>query len=197
MIYSGKTKASQLRGFTFPKGFSVSQNPKHWSNEKETLTLIKEIINPYVVSMRKELHLPATQRALITWDVFKGQMTDAVKEKLESLFIALVPVPANMTHFFQPLDLTVNRAAKNLTRTKFVSYYSTKVQKELESGNRLEEIEVDLQLSVIKPIHAEWLATAEGRAIIMKGWKKPGISGLLDGSTVLPRDNPFAVIYNS
>ena len=197
VIYSGKTKACQPRGFTFPKGFSVSQNPKHWSNEAETLTLIKEVINPYIITTRKELDLPTTQRTLLIWDVFKGQVPDTVKTKLESLFIELVTVPANMTHFFQPLVFTVNRAAKNSTRRKFVAYYSTQVQKELASGKRLEEIEVDLR--VIKPIHAEWLvdffSTVEGRTIIMKGWKKPGISGLLNGTTVLPPDNPFENIY--
>ena len=29
IIYQGKTKASQLRGFEFPHGFAVTQNPKH------------------------------------------------------------------------------------------------------------------------------------------------------------------------
>ena len=46
VIYSGKTKASLPRGFSFPPGFCVTQNTKHWSNEEETLKLIKEIINP-------------------------------------------------------------------------------------------------------------------------------------------------------
>ena len=31
IIYGGQTKASQPRGFVFPKGFSISQNPQHWS----------------------------------------------------------------------------------------------------------------------------------------------------------------------
>ena len=31
VIYAGKTKQSQPRGFVFPKGFSITQNPKHWS----------------------------------------------------------------------------------------------------------------------------------------------------------------------
>ena len=33
IIYSGKTRQSDPRGLVFPKGFSVTQNPKHWSNE--------------------------------------------------------------------------------------------------------------------------------------------------------------------
>lgn len=48
VMYSSKTKASQPRNFVFPKGFSISQNPKHWSNEEETLKLINEVVNPYV-----------------------------------------------------------------------------------------------------------------------------------------------------
>jgi len=68
IIYAGKTKQRQPCGFVFPKGFSVTQNPKHWSNELETLKLIDEVINPYVVNKRKELKLAPTQRALIIWD---------------------------------------------------------------------------------------------------------------------------------
>ena len=107
---------------------------------EETLKLIKEVINPYVVQTRKELNLPSTQRALIIilWDVFKGQMTDKVKSTLESLCIDLVPVPANMTHFFQPLDLTVNKSAKNLTKREFVSYYSGVIKEGLDAGKALE-----------------------------------------------------------
>jgi len=74
IIYAGKTKQSQPRGFVFPKGFSLSQNPQHWSNERETLKLIDEVINPYVINKRKELKLPPTQKALVIWDVFKGYM---------------------------------------------------------------------------------------------------------------------------
>lgn len=62
------------------------------------------------------MKLPEAQKALVIWDVFKGQMTDTIMEKLYSLNCEFVPVPANMTHFFQPLDLTVNEAAKNYMR---------------------------------------------------------------------------------
>ena len=90
-------------------------------------------------------------------DAFKGQLTDGVKKKLQSLSIEMVQVPANMTHFFQPLDLTVNRVAKKHTRTSFVKYYSDCVTKQLESGKSLDDIEVDLRLTVVKPLHAQWL----------------------------------------
>ena len=49
VIYSGKTKASEPRNLDFPPGFCVTQNPQHWSNEEETLKLLREVINPHVV----------------------------------------------------------------------------------------------------------------------------------------------------
>ena len=79
----------------------------------------RDVINPYVVRKRKELELSDTQKALVVWDVFKGQVTDKVLKKLDSLNIEYVPVPANMTHFFQPLNLTVNRAAKHFMRNEY------------------------------------------------------------------------------
>ena len=75
IIYGGKTDRSQPRGVEFPKAFNVTQNPRHWSNEEETIKFIKHIINPRVISIRKELGLPEDQSALLIWDVFKGQCT--------------------------------------------------------------------------------------------------------------------------
>lgn len=165
--------------------------------------MIDEDINPYVVNKRKELKLPLTQRALMIWDVFKGQMTDAVKSKLTSLAIDLVAVPANMTHFFQPLDLTVNGAAKKISSKEFIQYYSTRVPEQLQSGKSADEIEVDLTLTVIRPLHAQWLvsiynyftSSTHGRDIILKGWKKAGICNVLDGTVSLPPEDPFDTIY--
>ena len=54
-----------------------------------------------------------------------------------------------MTHFFQPLDLTVNGSGK---RKEFITFYSAIIRQMLESGTALEDIEVDLRLSVIKPL---------------------------------------------
>ena len=203
IIYGGKTAASLPRGFQFLAGFCLSQNPKHWSNEQETLKLIDEVITPYAVRKRAELQLATTQKVLVIWDVFRGQMTEEIKKKLQSLHMELVPVPANMTHFFLPLDLTVNGSAKQYMRKQFITYYSDAVKQQLDSGKQLEDVEVDFRLTTIKPLHAQWLVnmynfftTEKGAQIIAKGWKKAGITGLLDGSTVLPCEDPFEVYYS-
>ena len=50
VIYSGKTNASQRHDFKFTKGFCITQNSQHWSNETETIKVLEEIITPYVCS---------------------------------------------------------------------------------------------------------------------------------------------------
>ena len=92
VIYQGKTKASLPRNFVFPKGFCLTQNPKHYSNEEETLKLIDSIINPYLVQTRQQLKLPPTQKTILIWDVFRGQTTERVLSKL-ALNIEIVSVP--------------------------------------------------------------------------------------------------------
>ena len=37
------------------------------------------------------------------------------------------------------------------------TYYSDAVKKQLDDGKPLEEVEVDFRLTVIKPLHAQWL----------------------------------------
>ena len=57
LIYGGKTKESLPR-FKFPESFSLSANPKHFSNKAESLKVIEEIILPYVKQKRQELEKP-------------------------------------------------------------------------------------------------------------------------------------------
>ena len=206
IIYQGKTSRSQPVGFKFPNGFAVSQNEKHYSNEAETLSLIDKVIKPFVERKKKELKLPLTQKALLIWDVFRGQKTEKVLSKLASLNIVVVSVPANMTHFFQPLDLTVNGEAKRFMKDKFTTWYSEEVQKQITPGNgdANGEVNVDLRLTALKPLHASWLvdlynhlSSDIGRHHIAKGWEKAGIAQLLDESFSLPPEDPFEEIEGS
>ena len=65
--------------------------------------------------------------------MFRGQKAAKVLKKLASLNIAMVSVPANMIHFFQPLDLTINGEAKRYMKDKFSTWYSDEVKQQIES----------------------------------------------------------------
>ena len=197
IIYRGKTDRSQPRGVVFPKGFHVTQNEKHWSNETETVNFIEQVIDPCIIDKQKELGLPADQKALLTWHVFRGQTIDHAAQILDSLNIKVVKVPANMTHFFQLLDLTVNGSAKNFMRKKFVTWYAEEIKKQMDAGVPAEIIDVNLKLTSLKALHANWLielynvlTTADGREMVLNGWKKSGVIAVLKKEEILPPKDP-------
>ena len=106
-----------------PEAFTLSVNEKHYSNTAESLKLLNEVIILYIESLRSSNNLPADQYALVVMDVFTGQMTSEVLTLLRSNNILVTNVPANMTKFYQPLDLTVNGYAKRYMARKFNDCY--------------------------------------------------------------------------
>ena len=156
LIYGGKTNQSLSR-YKFPDEFSLSVNEKHFSNTKESIKLLKEIIVPYVEKERIALGLESEQKVLVVMDVFTGQMTAEVSKIFEESNILVTNVPPNMTKFYQPLDLTANGSAKRFMAKKFNGWYSDQITEQLESGKALEDVDVKLRLSILKPLHAGWV----------------------------------------
>ena len=192
LIYGGKTKQSLPR-YKFPESFSVSVNPKHFSNTEESIKIINEIVVPYVEKEREKLG-DKSQPALL-----RGQMTSEVTTLLQESNIFFVTVPNNMTHLFQPLDLTMNGFCKSYSKRKFAQWFAQQFDRELALFKKVEDIQMKFQLTEIKPIHANWISqfynhmsTDEGSKIIINGWKKSGISdAVTGGSSSLPSLDPF------
>ena len=107
-------------------------NESHYSNEKESLKFLEEIILAYVQAEREKLGI-VDQKALLIFDVFRGRTTDKVLNALEDNDILATKVPPNMTHLFQPLDLTVNEMAKGFTKNKFSEWFSRQISIGLEN----------------------------------------------------------------
>ena len=185
LIYGSKTKKS-IPAVKFPDEFHVTANPKHYSNEKESLEMMRKIIIPYVEEERRRLHLSNSHPAVLIMDVFKGQMTDTVKKVLKENRILLEKVPANLTYLFQPLDVQggPNGYVKRMMKNKFILWYADQIDQALDAGTTLSNIEVSLKLSTVKPLHAKWIlelynhmTSAEGKKkVCLKGWDVVGIS---------------------
>ena len=111
LIYGDKTSQSLPR-YRFPKGFCLSFNPKHFSNNNESIKFLKEIITLYLVKQRELLKCQVDQKALAIMEVFTGQMTGEVLNCYKEANILIINVPANMTKCYQTLDLTANGYAK-------------------------------------------------------------------------------------
>ena len=200
LIYKGKTTQS-LPKIYFPDGFSLSVNEKHFSKTRQSIKILKEIVNPFVDKKRSELKNPS-QAALLNWDVFKGQKTTPVLDILKENNIITEYVPNNMTNYYQPLDCTTNKWAKDFLKAKFSTWFSKQVQKHLDKGIALEDIDIRFQLTTMKPLHANWLidlynelTSPRAKDVIIGGWKKSGIWDALKlGSRGLPSIGPFKEI---
>ena len=144
--------------------------------------MLDDIIIPYVKCERSKLGIGEDQYALLILDVFKVQMTEPLKRKMKESHIFFVRVPANITNIFQPKDLTVNGSFKSLMKSKFTEWHSKQIGKQLEENVPIEDTEIKLKVSFLKPLHASWLMEAynhptlsAGREIIVNGWKSAGI----------------------
>ena len=140
----------------FPDGFSLSANKTHYSNEEEASKFFDKIMLPHIQKEWAKLRR-RNEKALLIFDVFRSQTTDKVFKVLKDNHILVTKVPANMTHLFQPLDLTVNKVAKDYTKQKFSDWFTHQINTGLENGQEQDDIEIDYRLSVLKPLHAKWL----------------------------------------
>ena len=173
VIYQGKTSAS-LPSYKFPDDWHVTFTPNHWSNEQTMKEYIEKIILPYVQSKRRELCLSDDHPALAIYDVFKGQLTDDISSLLTKNNIFYVYVPANCTDRLQPMDISINKAAKEFMRNKFSLWYADEVEKRL--GHSEETVPIDLKMSTMKPLGAQWLVSlfdyiSSNRSLILNGFK--------------------------
>ena len=104
IIYGGKASKS-IPPVSFRDSFLVSDNKKHYSNEKESLKMLERIIISYVKKRRQNPSLDSQYPVLLIMNLFKGQMTKQVKKLLNENNIKLQNVPVNLTHLFQALDV--------------------------------------------------------------------------------------------
>ena len=113
-----------------------------------------------------------------------------------------VGVPSNMTHLFQPLDLTTNSAAKKIEKREFSNYFTECITEALLKNPDIDvtTIKVDLRLKALKPRHAlttqrvyKFLKSEKGKEIILAGWKAAGIMDAVKKGRNgdIPTLNPF------
>ena len=92
----------------------------------------------------------------------------------------IVIVPANCTDRLQPLDLSVNKAAKEFLRKQFTKWYSDQICQQLHRGIKPAKV-VNLRLSIIKPLGSQWMIGLydylKSKPVISKnGFKEAGIT---------------------
>ena len=104
---------------------------------------------------RQELQLASFYPALVIFDNFKAQCTAEILQMLDDHHIYVVLLPPNCTDRLQPMDLSVNKPAKDFLRKEFNTWYSKQVCSQFQG--KTEKSPVDIRASVVKPLGAEWM----------------------------------------
>ena len=124
VIYGGKTPA-YIPKVDFPSSWHITYTANHWANEDTVLGYIHSVLVPYIVDTHTELKLPQSSPALAIFDHFSGQLTERVKDVLESNNILFVDVPPNCTDQLQPMDIIINKSIKASLKAYFSSWYAS------------------------------------------------------------------------
>ena len=93
----------------------------------------------------------------------------------------------------QPMDVAVNKPAKDFLKRCFEQWYYEQIANQLAESDDLEDIEiqpVDLRLQTLKEWGAKWLVDMvdfiqDNPQFIVNGFIKAGILGAIDG---VPKD---------
>ena len=137
--------------------FHITHSSHHWANEPIVMDYLEKINFSYLEKKLKDLKLQKNAKALLIFDVFKGQTTSAVIGLLQN-DIDVIHVPNNHTNLFQPLDISVNKRAKCSVSTKYHDGYAENVLEQLNRGVNAHDVKVvDFCLSTIKPHHVKWI----------------------------------------
>ena len=96
LIYEGKTTRCLPKNLIFPKGFNITFKKNHWSNEEKALELLNKIIFPYIDNVKERLALPSDQKAMLIFDVFRGQTTANVIQHITDKGCVVLYAPNNI-----------------------------------------------------------------------------------------------------
>ena len=196
VIYKGKTPRCHPH-FKFPPGWNITHSPKHWSTEETMVEYVEHIIAPYIEKVRETQQNDTP--ALVIMDNFKGQITESFTDLLESHNIHVCLLPPNTTDRLQPMDISVNKPAKDYLKQQFDHWYSEQVFAQLQEEEQAVELQpINLGLPALKNLGAKWLVEmadyiSGNPQMIVNGFIRSGITGALDGEepddTSLPEDN--------
>ena len=183
LIYQGKTPRC-LPSIDFPAGWDITFTENHWSNETVMIDYVHKILLPYIEEKKKQLKLEPQQPALVIFDRFREQCTERFLSLLKEKNMYLLIVPPNCTDRMQPLDVSVNKAAKEFMRRQFQEWYAEKVSNQIRQQegqvDHSSTVPIDFKMAIVKPLGAKWMIKLydymKGNPdIITNGFRKAGI----------------------
>ena len=197
LIYKGKTNQCHP-SYNFPPDWDIT---RHWSNEETMIQYVNNIFVPYVEKIRELFN--EDKPALVIIDNFKGKITEAMTELLESHRVHTCLTPPNIIDRLQPMDISVNKPAKSFLKKQFEMWYSHQVTQQLE-GQDIETVAVapiDLSMGMMKEIGAKWLVDmasyiSDNPQFIVNGFIHAGITKALNGEDINDVIQKMLLLYH-
>ena len=115
---------------------------------------------------------------ILAADVHRVQQTDGVKALLKKKNTELVNVPPGCTSRIQLLDVSFNKPFKDVVRQQFEKHLEENLQRYTEGKISASERRV----LVTKWVAKAWTGVGSNRDMVVRSFKKCGISLSLDGS---------------
>ena len=181
LVYAGKTPKC-LPKVDFPEDWDITFTENHWCNEAVMIDYVNKILLPYIAQKKQQLSLDPLYPSLVIFDCFRGQCTDQFLSLLKANSIYILIVPANCTDRLQPLDVSINKTAKEFLRRQFQEWHAAKISDQMLKHNKGSSIQpVDLSMAVVKPLGARWMVKfydymQQNPSIIKNGFTKAGIA---------------------
>ena len=182
VIYEGKTPCCHPC-YQFPPEWDITHSLKHWSNEATIFQYVENIIFPYVPATRSAF---TDDTAALVMDSFKGHITSVVTNLFEENNIHVCLPQPNTTDLLQPMDLSVNKQAKDFLKQRFEEWYAKQLDGKDPETTTLEP--TPLGLPVLKELGAKWMVGmlnifAQNPQIIVNRFVRVEITGALDHSS--------------
>jgi hypothetical protein len=164
-VYEGKTEQSTPSASAANRrdcddtGFSFVFSGKtgnHWSNQHTMRQWINEVLVPYLKSLRQQLGLDPSQKALLIIDIWSvhrsAEFQDWLRETHPDILVDFVP--GGCTGVGQPLDMGLNWPFKHAVK---VAYHSWLVDMLLEQRRKGEKLDLDTGLPVLRDASVRWI----------------------------------------
>lgn len=153
----------------FPTGVLVHVHAKGWMDENGVKLWIKNVWENRPGALRKP-------KSLLVWDMFRSHRTDGVKRRMNECNTDLAVIPGGLTSLVQPLDVSINKPFKDSLRQRW-NMWMLEGDKTFTKGGNMRQVSL--------PEMCQWILTAWNEIkpeIIVKSFKKCGISNALDGT---------------
>lgn len=138
----------------------------------------------YVAMKREALGVGPMYPALAIFDCFKGQCVQSILSLLNENNIFYVIVPPNCTDRLQPMDLSINKPAKDFLKGKFQDWYAGIILQQLENPqaeNVHHPVDVNYETSMWAIEMYNYFTSRP--QIVINGFREAGIVDVLESAT--------------